>query len=552
MNTSNQSSRPLLGLAGLCAPLLLLAACSDASYGGSAEDAASSITNGSASDGAASSGDPTAGDEGGGDAGLGVGQGGSQDFGQFKEILERGEIPGPNTIDDVGFFNEHKLVLPTPTCPNDVCIHGLFGQMGNMITGSDCITVLVGLNTAIDITKLERPPLNLSLVIDTSGSMEGEPIAYVRDGLMRMLDGLEPGDRISLVTFATSAKVQVEAVTGDAPELINAIDAISANGGTNIYDGLRTGFELVAEHYLPGAQNRVILLSDGNATEGITNSAKIVSMAAGFASQGFGLNTIGVGADFDVTLMRTLSEQASGSFYFLEDPAAVQEVFHEEVTSFLVPLAEEVSLDVDIGDAYVLRGIYGTKLFDFSNGAGSIDIPNLQLAHRTDVDDHDNGGRRGGGGAILLELLRKNGASPTQAVGDLMLRYRIPNTDTFVDEKVAIKIPVAPDQVDLENGTFEDLSVEKGFVMLNIYVGFQMAATRASQGDFNGAWKVLDGLDTNVDAWLAANPDFDIEDDLNYVRMFKANLIAVGATEPPPTQPGEVPPPPPPEPWPND
>ena len=294
---------------------------------------------------------------------------------------------------------------------------------------------------------------------------------------------------------------------------------------------------------------RVILLSDGNATEGITNDAKIISMAAGYAAQGYGLTTIGVGTEFDVDLMRSLSEQASGSFYFLEDPAAVKEVFHEEVTSFLVPLAEDVSLDVDIGDAYVLRGIYGTKLYDFTHGAGSIEIPNLQLAHRTGVDDHDNGGRRGGGGAILLELLRKQNAPATKAVGDLMLRYRVPHTDSYVDEKVAIQIPVPPDQVDLEQGTFEDLSVEKSFVMLNIFVGFQMAATRASQGDLIGAYKVLDSLDLNVDAWLVSNPDFDIEDDLKYIRLFKANLIAAGATEPPPTQPGEVPLP---EPWPND
>ena len=530
------TTRPWIGLVALCAPLLAVSACAGASDGAQ-EDAAGSAT-------AADGGD----DEGGG---LGVGQGGSQDFGEFKQILEHGDIPGPHTIDDVGFFNEHKLVLPKATCEGDVCLHGLFGQMGNMITGSDCITVLVGMNTAIDVTKLERPPLNLSLVIDTSGSMEGEPIAYVREGLLRMLDGLEAGDHISLVTFSSSAHVQVEAVTGDAPELINAIDAIAANGGTNIYDGLRTGFDLVAAHAQPGAQNRVVFLSDGVATDGITNDAKIIAMAAGYAGQGYGLTTIGVGSDFDVDLMRSLSEQATGSFYFLEDPAAVQEVFHEEVTSFLVPLAEDVTVDVDIASAYALRGIYGTRLFDIAAGAGSIQIPNLQLAHRTDVDDHEDGGRRGGGGAILLELLRKHGQDPTQAVGDLMLRYRVPGSDTYVDQKVQIQIPVPPDQVDLERGTFDDLSVQKGFVMLNIYVGFQMAATRAAQGDLTGAYDVLESLDENVDAWLAENPDFDIEDDLKYIRLFETNLLAAGAAQDPPTQPGQVPPPPS-EPWPND
>ncbi len=543
MITTKHSNRPWIGLTALCAPLLALTACADAgsAYGSKDEGAGSASLSGG-DEGQA---------EGGNEEGLGVGQGGSQDFGEFKQILEDGQIPGPGTLDDVGFFNEHKLVLPTPACTNDVCLHGLFGQMGNMITGSDCITVLVGMNTAIDISKLERPPLNLALVIDTSGSMQGEAIAYVREGLMRMLDGLEAKDSISLVTFSGTAHLQVEAVTGDAPELINAIDAIAANGGTNIYDGLRTGFEVVDAHRIEGAQNRVVFLSDGMATDGITNNAKIISMAAGFAAAGYGLTTIGVGTTFDADLMRSLSEQASGNFYFLQDPAAVQEVFHEEVTSFLVPLAEDVSIDVDIGDAYVLRGIYGTKLFDIAAGSGSIEIPNLQLAHRTGVDDHDDGGRRGGGGAILLELLRKQGQDATQAVGDLKLHYRVPNTETYVDEQVAIKIPVAPDQVDLEKGTFEDVSVQKGFVMLNIFTGFQMAATRAAQGDLTGAYHVLDGLEKNVAAWLVTTPDFDIEDDLKYIRLFQQNLLNAGAAETPPTQPGQEPPPPS-EPWPND
>lgn len=528
--------RPWIGLVALCAPLHTLPACS-LDHGALGDEAAGSA-----------GGDSGQGGEG---EGLGVGQGGSQDFGEFKQILDRGELPGPGTLDDLGFFNEHKLELPKPGCPNDVCLHGLFGEMGNMITGSDCITVLVGMNTAIDIAKLERPPLNLALVIDTSGSMQGEPIAYVREGLMRMLDGLDANDRISLVTFSGTAALQVEAASGDAPELINAIDAIAANGGTNIYDGLRTGFEVVGAHRLEYGQNRVVFLSDGMATDGITNDAKIISMAAGFAAQGFGLTTIGVGTGFDADLMRSLSEQASGNFYFLQDPAAVQEVFHEEVTSFLVPLAEDVSIDVDIADAYVLRGIYGTRLFDISAGAGTIEIPNLQLAHRTSVDDHEGGGRRGGGGAILLELLRRNGKTATQAVGDLRLRYRVPNTDSYVDQQVAIKVPVAPDQVDLEQGTFEDFSVQKAFVMLNIFTGFKMAATRAAQGDLTGAYHVLEGLEANVAGWLVQNPDFDIEDDLKYIRLFMTNLLNKGAAEDPPTQPGQEPPPPS-EPWPND
>ncbi len=488
------------------------------------------------------------GDSGGGGygEGLGAGQGGAQDFGQFKQILEDGAIPAPETIDDVGFFNEHKIELPAPGCAGNVCLHGLYGEMGNMISGSNCITVLVGLNTPIDPAALERPPLNLAIVIDSSGSMQGAPMQYVREGLLRMLDSLDPADRISLVDFDTVATLKTEFVAGNDPSLISAITNLKADGGTNIYDGLRTGFEVMAAHADPTRQNRVIFLSDGVATEGITNDARILELGAGYSAEGYGLTTIGVGGDFDVDLMRTLSEQGSGAFYFLQDPAAVKEVFVEEVTSFLVPLAEDVTITADIVDNYVLRGIRGTKLAAIEGNHGSIEIPNLQLAHRETVDDN-NDGRRGGGGAILLELLPRLGQPRVAGVGDLKLRYRDPLSKQYVETSAAIKTTVDPDQIDLETGVFDNPSSEKGFVMLNIFVGFQMAATRAAQGDLLGALNLLDNLDTAVDGWLAGHPDFDIEDDLKYVRMFKDNLVAAGANADP-----DAPQPVPPEPWPQE
>jgi Ca-activated chloride channel family protein len=484
-------------------------------------------------------------DAGGGGEGLGAGQGGAQDFGQFKQILEEGGIPGPETLDDVGFFNEHKIELPKPTCTSDVCMHGLYGEMGNMISGTNCITVLVGLNTAIDVAKLERPPLNLALVIDSSGSMAGQPMQYVREGLLRMLDALDPADRITLVDFDSDARLVTEYVPGSDPTLIQAIGALEADGGTNIYDGLRTGFERMAAHADPGRQNRVIFLSDGVATEGITNDAKILALGRSYSEQGYGLTTIGVGEDFDVTLMRTLSEQGSGAFYFLEDPAAVQEVFVDEVTAFLVPLAEDVTITADIVDNYFLRAIRGTKLATLDGNHGSIEIPNLQLAHRETVDDHEDG-RRGGGGAILLELLPRGSQPRVADVGELKLRYRHPVSKQYIEEVASIQTTVDPAQIDLEQGVFDNPSAEKGFVMLNIYVGFDMAATRAAQGDLLGALNILDALDGAVDGWLVDHPDFDIEDDLKYIRMFADNLVAAGATADP-DMPLPVP-----EPWPSD
>ena len=484
--------------------------------------------------------EPSGGD-GGSSLGSGVGQGGAQDFGVFREILLEGNIPGPETIDDLGFFAEHQIPMPTPDCGEDVCIHGMLGVMGNMISGSNCTVVLVGLNTPIDPENLVRPPLNLSIVVDTSGSMQGEPIERVRTGLLHMQNELQPEDRVSLIGFGDGATVLVENAAAGSPELSTAIASLAASGSTNLYDGLRTGFELVEGYAQDGWQNRVLLVSDGLATVGITSSEKIENLATAWADLGYGLTTIGLGNDFDVELMRTLAEVGSGSFYYVEDYAAVEEVFAEEVQAFVVPLAEEVSIDAAVFEGYDLRRVYGTEQAEVWGNNSHIEIPILQIAHRMSDDDNENG-RRGGGGAMIFELT-PTGENPGE-VGRIDFSYKVPGTEEIVDQYVEISSPLGPWETP-ENGWFTNDTVEKGFVMLNIYVAFEMAATRASNGDDAGALSILQPLTASVEAWLAGSPDEDIEDDLFYAYRFIENIEARGSTT---HSPNPVPP----EPWPAD
>jgi len=453
--------------------------------------------------------------------GMGVGQGGSQDFGQFREILESGDIPGPNTIDDVGFFNEHKIELPTPECNENVCIHARLGLMGNMISGSDCTVVLIGMNTPINPEELERPPLNLSLAIDISGSMSGDSIAYAKAGLTQMVDVLQPGDKVTLIGFSTEAQVLVRQVGPEDPALLEAINNLGVYGGTNIYDGLRLAFEEVDSAASAELQNRVILLSDGVATSGIESSSHIVGLAEAYRELGYSLTTIGMGTDFDVDLMRDLAETGGGAFYFLEDPEAVEEVFTDEVETFLVPLAEQVEIDLTVSEDYNLRNVYGTKTFDLVDNASLIEIPSLQIAHRTSTSDTD-GGRRGGGGAIIAEMLPV-GNPDAGEIGVVDFAYTDPVTGERVSQRVDVASPVSPQEV-REEGWFVDPAVEKGFVMLNMYVGFQMASEMASIGNDNGALSILSALQQNAGEWVETHDDEDVIDDLRYVDMFIENI----------------------------
>jgi Ca-activated chloride channel family protein len=476
---------------------------------------------------------------------VGISQGGAQDFGLFRQILEEGKIPGPETIDDLGFFAEHKLDFPAPTCGDDVCLHGLLGVMGNMITGSKCTLIEIGMSSPIDVSKLERPPLHLVIAVDTSGSMQGEPMTYLKLGLEQMIPALKAEDHVSLLSFSNSAHVVLDyAEASDAATLSQAFDALVAKGSTNLYDGLFSAFSLAEAHLDPSHQNRVMYLSDGKATAGVLNGAKLSSLARAYAKKGIGITTIGVGTDFDVEVMRGLGEIGAGNFYFLEDPKAVKEVFADEVKTFLVPVALDVKLDVNVGSAYRLGGVYGTHGFEPAEGGGQISIPSLFLAGRTSSEDPIQSGRRGGGGAILIELMPKAGATSSPlAVGDLSFTYKNPLTGAIVEQSASID---APSEEPGAGGYFSDETVEKGFVMLNLYAGFELAARLASDGDPRTARRTLEALRPNVKQWLDAKPDADIADDLKYVDLFIQNLLVVEQNVAP-YEPAD-----PPEPWPAD
>ncbi|MGK3997265.1 vWA domain-containing protein [Sorangium sp. So ce1024] len=480
---------------------------------------------------------------------VGVSQGGSQDFGLFRQILEDGEIPGPGTLDDVGFFAEHKLDYPAATCGEDVCMHGLLGIMGNMISGSPCTLVQIGMNSPVDLGALERPPLHLVIAVDTSSSMEGDPITYVKAGLLEMIDALEPTDRISLVRYANMAEVVLErAEASDRDALEEAFQGLVARGSTNLYDGLFTAFAVAERHLDPAWQNRVIFLSDGVATVGLTSPERLRSLAAGYAEMGIGVTAVGVGSEFDVEAMRGISEVGAGNFYFLEDPKAVEEVFTEEVKTFLMPLALDVDLDVTLGDGYVVRGVYGTKGWRAGAGGGTVHIPSLFLAGRKSAAEPVGAGRRGGGGAILLELVPRQDQSRVgdpHAVGSLELSWRHPLTGEARSQKVDIEAPSTPDAPP-KGGYFSDATVEKGFVMLNLFAGFKLAAQLAADADPRTARRTLEALRPNVEAWLEENEDPDVKDDLRYVDLFIQNLIEAEANVQPYT------PADPPNPWPAD
>jgi len=471
--------------------------------------------------------------------GTNVSFGGAQDIGFLRSQLEAGQVPSLDSLDEAGFFAEHHIALPPPSCGARVCLQPMIGVMGNLVDGSPCTMLHLGLNSPIKADPAQRPPLDLAVVVDVSGSMAGEKLAYVQEGLGLLIDSMRDGDRLSLITYSDLAQVAqpLAPVAEQRVALRRAAQGLIASGGTNLADGLDTGFRELLDNFESDREHRVILLSDGNPTQGLTDTASILALSRGYNSEGIGLSTIGLGSDFNIDLMRGLSQQADGNFYFLEDAGAVDEVFTEELSFFVVPVAFDLQLTLTAGDSYDFARAYGAPLWHDTSTGGNLEIPSVFLAHRkaaSDVTKDD--GRRGGGSSLIVELLPKGDALDERdaTIATVELSFRDPSTDERVHDSVALGYPGRLGDVP-SAGYFEADELDaahKSFLMLNVYVGLERAITDYQDG--NASAETIAELDALIAAVRDYNEeiaDKDVELDLELLDMLRQNLRAAGIPE---------------------
>ena len=176
-----------------------------------------------------------------------------------------------------------------------------------------------------------RPRLNLALVIDRSGSMAGAPLEHAKQAATDLVRRLEAGDQVCLVAYGALVELLAEpmdAVQGrDA--LIGAIARLTAGGGTPLRAGWLAGAQALAPHVSKFGLSRVLLLSDGQATDGSTPSG-LADEARELAAAGIGTSTYGLGFNFNETLMTELARGGQGQAFYAESAEELIPYFTSE------------------------------------------------------------------------------------------------------------------------------------------------------------------------------------------------------------------------------
>lgn len=325
----------------------------------------------------------------------------------------------------------------------------------------------------------QRPAVDLALVIDRSGSMAGDKLVAAQQAARGIVGRLAAGDRVALIQYDNSAEVLVPLVKLDAEgrgRLDRAIAGIFQRGGTNLHGGMVLGQEQLLRGTEPGRVNRVVLLSDGQANQGVTDAPTLGRLAAGAADRGVRLTTVGMGLDYAEDLMELLAENGRGRYYYVKDAASLEGVFAGELASMqaTVASATELKLTPLCAGVEVLQ-VYGYETRQ--QGASTV-VPMVDLF--------------GGDSRRLVARLRVPASVAGSARADLLqvaLSYRDARDQSAGGAALVLGTEFTSDAQAVEAAV--DREVMSHVVQMEAAAVMRTAATAYERGDQQGARRQL-------------------------------------------------------------
>lgn len=207
----------------------------------------------------------------------------------------------------------------------------------------------VGL-AGIPINAVRRTPVNVAIVLDKSGSMQGEKLRKAKEAALASIDRLGPNDIVSVIAYDQTVNVLVPATkVSDKGTLRAQIERLSAGGSTALFAGVSKGASEVRKFLDRGRVNRIILLSDGQANVGPSSPADLGNLGTSLIKEGISVTTLGLGTDYNEDLMFQLAQKSDGNHYFIERTTDLARQFGYEFDDVLSVVAQEVTVRITCG-----------------------------------------------------------------------------------------------------------------------------------------------------------------------------------------------------------
>ncbi|WP_370280448.1 VWA domain-containing protein [Pontibacterium sp.] len=192
-----------------------------------------------------------------------------------------------------------------------------------------------------------RIPANIAIVLDKSGSMQGEKIQQAREAAIMAIKRLNENDIVSVVSYDSRVQVVVPATrVSDKHQIARAIRNIHANGNTALFAGVSKGAQELRKFLDLNKVNRVILLSDGLANVGPSTPNELGQLGLSLAKEGMSVTTIGLGLGYNEDLMTQLAGYSDGNHAFVENAEDLARIFQYEFGDVLSVVAQGVNIEI--------------------------------------------------------------------------------------------------------------------------------------------------------------------------------------------------------------
>ena len=325
-----------------------------------------------------------------------------------KAALGNGERPDPASIKTEQFYNAVDYGDPAPA-PSEPVAATIEQSVHPVIPGRNLVRVALRTGS---VGRSAVQPLRLTLLVDQSGSMVREDRRAAMEYALAQLGVLlTQADLVTVIGFSRSPHLLADGMTGDqATKLAELVNQTASEGGTNLEEALKLGGQLAERHQLAGAQNRIVLFTDGAANLGDANPDRLAEQVKSFRQKGLAFDIAGIGADgLNDRLLSELARNGNGRYYIVSDDKS--DSFARQLAGAFRPAAENVKVQVSFNPQrvgkYKLIGFEKDRLKteDFRNDA---------------VDAAELAAEEAGVALYQVELL----AEGTGEIGEVGVRFR--------------------------------------------------------------------------------------------------------------------------------
>ena len=339
-----------------------------------------------------------------------------------SSAIEKGERPDPASIKPEQFYNGVSYDDPAPSSGEPVA--AAIGQLAHpIIPGRNLVRMSV--RTA-STGRAATQPLVLTLLVDQSGSMaRADRRAAMNTALTQLATLMQPDDRITVIGFSRTPSLLADSISGDdAAQLPDIINQSSSEGGTNIEQALKLAENLALRHKVDGAQNRIVLFTDGAANLGNADPELLAERVKELRQQDLAFDIAGIGTnDINDRLLSELSRHGNGRYYLVGENTAGN--LAKKLAGAFRPAAENVKIQVKFNPQRV--GNY--KLIGFEK-----DRLKTEDFRNDSVDAAELAADESGTALYQVEPL-PNGSGE---IGELYVRFRDTATGEMVERSWTI------------------------------------------------------------------------------------------------------------------